>query len=419
MEILYISQYFPPEMGAPAARVSELSQHWVRLGHHVTTLTGFPNHPTGIIYPGYMTKFRHMIYHERKEGVRVVRTWLYPLPNRKSHERIMNYSSFFLSSCITGSFLSRPDIIIATSPQLLVGLTGWWLSLIKRKPFILEIRDIWPESITASGVGQKTSMLTRALSALSGFLYQACTHLVVVTPAFKEDIVNKFNIKSEKISVVSNGVETDLFKPKRGTNKVKRALGLEGRFVVSVIGTMGLAHGLDTVIEAAAQFKDNFTKIIFLFVGEGADRERLMKLVQDKDLTNVRFLPKQPREKIPDFISASDICLVMLRKANIFKTVIPTKMLEFMACSRPVIIGVDGQARHIMEKAGAGIFVEPENAMALVEAVTELYYDEEHRKRLGSNGRHYIVKNLSRKQTAKEYVDVLEKVISRWKKKHI
>ena len=347
-----------------------------------------------------------------------MRSWLYPLPNRKPHERILNYSSFFLSSCITGSFLSRPDIIIATSPQLLVGLAGWWLGLIKHKPFILEVRDIWPESITASGVGQKTSMMTRSLSALSGFLYRTCTHLVVVTPAFKEDIVNKFNIKPEKISVVTNGVETDLFRPMGDTNEAKGALGLEGRFVVSIIGTLGLAHGLDTVIGAADRLKENFPKIILLFVGEGADRERLMKLARDQGLTNIRFLPQQPRKKVPGFIRASDICLVMLRKADIFKTVIPTKMLEFMACSRPVILGVDGQARHIMEQARAGIFVEPENVMALADAITELYHDEACREKLGINGRNYIVKNLSRKQTAKEYVGVLEKVISKWKEKH-
>jgi colanic acid biosynthesis glycosyl transferase WcaI len=404
-------------MGAPAARVSELARHWVRLGHQVTVLAGFPNHPTGVVYPEYMIRFRHMIYQERAEGVRVVRTWLYPLPNRKPHERILNYSSFCLSSCITGSFLPRPDIIIATSPQLLVGLTGWWLGLIKHKPFILEVRDIWPESIIASGVGQKTSMMTRSLSALSGFLYRTCTHLVPVTPAFKEDIVNKFNIKPEKISVVTNGVETDLFRPMGDTNEAKGALGLEGRFVVSVIGTLGLAHGLDTVIQAAARLKENFSKILFLFVGEGADRERLMNLSRDRGLNNIRFLPQQPREKVPEVINASDICLVMLKKAEVFKTVIPTKMLEFMACGRPLILGVDGQARHIMEQARAGIFVEPENVTALAKAVTELYYDEERRERLGTNGRDYIVKNLSRKQTAKEYVGVLEKVVSRWKEK--
>jgi glycosyltransferase involved in cell wall biosynthesis len=411
MQILYVSQYFPPEMCAPAARVSELARHWVKAGHQVTVLTGFPNHPTGIVPPEYRSKLRRLFCRERKDGVEIVRTWLIPCPNRKAHERLLNYLSFVLSSCITGIFLRRPDVIIATSPQLFVGLTGRWLGWIKRVPVVLEVRDLWPESITASGMGRDTDLSIRLLRALSAFLYRACNHIVVVTAAFKQELVAKWRVRGDKVSLVENGVETDLFSPDVSGDEVKRGLGLEGKFVVSYIGTLGLAHGLQAVLKAATELQSTLPDIQFLFVGEGADKDRLTSLVSELDLTNVRFVPQQPRQKIPSIIRASDLCLVLLRKANVFETVIPTKMLEFMACGRPVILGVDGQARHIIEAAQAGLFVEPENATALARAVTKLYRDPQLCKTLGHNGRQYIVENLSRKQTAKIYLDVLETVI--------
>lgn len=413
MKILYVSQYFPPEMGAPAARVSELARHWVQAGHQVTVLTGFPNHPTGIVPPEYWSKLRKLVYREQKDGINIVRTWLIPCPNRKAHERLLNYLSFFLSSCITGTFLRRPDIIIATSPQLFVGLTGRWLGWIKRVPFILEVRDLWPDSITASGMGSEAGVSIRLLRALSAFLYRSCNHLVVVTPAFKQELVAKWHVRAEKISLVENGVEIDLFTPDGMRDNVKRELGFEGKFLVSYIGTLGLAHGLQAVVKAATRLQSAFPDIRFLFVGEGADKDRLISLVSDLKLTNVHFLLQQPRQKIPSIIRASDVCLVLLRKANVFETVIPTKMLEFMACGRPVILGVDGQARQVIETAKAGVFIEPEDPTALAQAVTQLYLNAGLRETLGHNGREYIVENLSRQQTAETYTGVLENVIRR------
>jgi glycosyltransferase involved in cell wall biosynthesis len=235
--------------------------------------------------------------------------------------------------------------------------------------------------------------------------------VAVVTPAFKQELVAKWGVRDDKISLVENGVETELFTPDVSGDDVKRALGLEGRFIVSYIGTLGLAHGLQAVAQAASELQSTFPNIQFLFVGEGADKDRLTSLVAQLNLTNVHFLPQQPRQEIPSIIRASDLCLVLLRKANVFETVIPTKMLEFMACGRPVILGVNGQARQIIEDAQAGLFVEPENATALALAVTKLYREAQLRETLGRNGREYIVENLSRKRTAKIYLDVLESVI--------
>jgi len=411
MKILYVSQYFPPEMGAPAARAAELSRHWAASGHQVTVLTGFPNHPTGVVVPEYRGKFRRLVACEKIDGVNVVRTWLLPFPNRKAHERMLNYSSFCASAAATGMFLSRPDVVIATSPQLLVGLSGWWLARCKRVPFVFEVRDLWPESLAAVGMGDVNSLLHRSLAKIAGFLYRQSDRVVVVTPAFEAYLVKHWNVPREKISVVENGVETQLFAPQPAT-ALRRELGVEGKFVVSYIGTMGMAHGLETIIAAAARLQDTNPRIVFLMVGEGADKDRIIALARERGLNNLRFIDQQPREKIPAYICASDVCLVLLKNADLFKTVIPTKMLEFMSCARPVILGVDGQARTILEEARGGLVIEPENSHALVNAISRLEANREMSRELGQNGREHMVRKFSRRQTAEKYTGVLERLLN-------
>jgi colanic acid biosynthesis glycosyl transferase WcaI len=411
MKILYVSQYFPPEMGAPAGRAAELSRLWVEDGHEVTVLTGFPNHPTGIVPPEYRRKFRRLVTREDVEGVHVVRTWLLPFPNRKAYERMLNYSSFCVSSATTGVFLDRPDVVIASSPQLLVGLAGWWLARCKGVPFVFEVRDLWPESLPAVGVGSSNSVLYRSLAKIAEFLYRSCERLVVVTPAFKEYLVEHWRLPEEKIFVVENGVETSLFSRLTPNIALRRELGAEEKFVVSYIGTMGNAHGLETLLEAAALLRERAPKVLFLLVGEGAEKARIVSLARSHSLTNVRFVDQQPREKIPGYITASDACLVLLKRTGIFKTVLPTKMLEFMSCARPVILGVDGHARNVIEKANAGIFIQPEDSAELAEAVVRLAADSTLRESLGRNGRQHVLQYFSRQHTARVYLDVLRDLL--------
>ncbi len=412
MKILYVSQYFPPEMGAPAARVSELARHWVQAGHRVTVLTGFPNHPTGVVPPGYRHAWRRGTMREWKDGVEVVRTWLYPAPNRLPRERILNYTSFFASACLRGLALERPDVVIGTSPQLLVSLAGWWIARAKRCPFVFEVRDLWPESLVAVGIGGRGSWLVQTLDRVARFLYCRADRIVVVTEAFKEYLVERRRVPGSKIEVIENGVETDIFTPAADGRSVRDEIGLNGRFVVSYIGTLGYAHGLDVVLEAARRLKNTAPEVTFLLVGEGADRERLEALRQARGLDNVCLVGEQPRERIPHLICASDVCLVVLRPAETFTTVLPSKMLEFLACGRPVILAVEGLARRVLERAQAGLAVPPGDAAALAQAVTKLAADSGLRTKLGECGRAFVERNYQRRTKAAAYMRVLEEVVA-------
>jgi colanic acid biosynthesis glycosyl transferase WcaI len=415
VKILYISQYFPPEMGAPAARAAELARHWSEAGHDVSVLTGFPNHPTGVVPEEWRSRLRRLVFQEVVgNNVKVFRTWLWPLPNRKAHERMRNYASFCVSAGLRGLTLPRPDVIIATSPQLLVGLAGWWIAFAREILFVFEVRDLWPESLTAVGVGSEDSLLHHALAAIARFLYDRADHIVVVTSAFKEHLIHHWRVPAEKIAIVENGVETDLFSPQPHTadSEMRRQFAAENKFVVCYVGTMGMAHGLETLLAAASSLQRSHPDVMFLLVGEGAEKERIKQLAQAQGLSNIRFLDQQPREKIPAIISASNACLVLLKKTDVFKTVIPTKMLEFMSCSRPVIVGVDGEARRIVEEAGAGIAIEPENSQALARAIQQLASNPQLCADLGQKGRNHILQHFSRAETAQKYLQILQNLIT-------
>jgi glycosyltransferase involved in cell wall biosynthesis len=410
MRILFLSPYFPPEMGAPSARVSELARHWAQAGQDVTVLTAFPNQPNGVVPPEYRKAMRRLVLTEDYYGARVERTWLIPTPNRKPWERIANYASYCVSALLRGLFLSKPEVIIGTSPQMLAAVAGLWLAKLRRVPFIFEVRDLWPESLIGVGLAGSKHPLYRLIGKLADMLYRHSDHVVVVSPAFKDYLHRHWDIPLDRMSIVVNGVEQDLFSPGEPDQRLLSELGLAGKFVVSYIGMLGSAQGASTILQAAALLRHR-PEIAFLLVGDGADRERIELQVRDQKLHNLKLLPQQPRSAVPSFIVSSKVCLVVLRDAEVFKSVIPTKMLEFMSCGRPVVVAVQGQAQEIVEAAQAGLCVPPEDPGALAAAVERLYRDEAERERLGRNGRSYIVSHMSRKQTAIEYLKVIERVV--------
>ncbi len=399
-------------MGAPAARVSELSRLWADAGIEVEVLTGFPNHPTGVVPLEYRAKLHRLIQREDYFGVTVQRTWLWPLPNRKSIERILNYSSFCFSAAFRGLFLRRPDVVIGSSPQLLVGISAWFVARMKRVPFIFEVRDLWPESLIAVGVRPQGSLLNRILGWIAGFLYRSADHIVVVSPAFIPTLVNDWKVPQEKISTVVNGVETDLFDSNGGDGGWRARLDLEQKFVVAYIGTIGNAAGMGTLLDAAAILASSAPHVSFLVVGEGAEREQITKEAGRRNLQNVIFVRQQPRQQVANLIRTADVCLVLLLKAEVFRTVIPTKMLEFMSCGRPVLVAVDGQAREIVERANGGLYVEPEDARELAAGILQLARSPESCLAMGASARRHILQHFDRTATAQLYAKLLNHMLS-------
>lgn len=404
MKILFISHYFPPEMGAPAARVYELSSAWTRLGHQVTVVTGPPNHPTGILYNGY----RNRSFQKEEFGdVDVIRTYVYLAPNKGFGRRILNYLSFMLSSSIVASLrTNRWDVVVATSPQFFAAASGYFISKIKDCPFVLDVRDLWPKSIVVLGV-LRNRFLIRNLERAEMFLYRQAKHIVGTVEGIRTDLVGR-GIASEKITVIPNGVDLELFSPDSGEGVFRLQHKLERSFIVSYIGTHGMSHALEKVLLAAKILQSE--NIRFLLVGEGAEKEKLIRIKTQQKISNILFLDRQPREKIPQLISESDACLVSLRKDAFFSYALPSKLFEIMGCARPIILSANGDSRDLVQRADCGIWVEPENPAALANGVLRLYRNPQLCQRLGENGRKFAEMHLSREKFALQYEEILQQV---------
>ncbi len=406
MKILYISQYFPPEMGAPSARVFELSRRWVQQGHSVTVLTGFPHHPTGKIPPQYR---QHIFKREDNSGIRIVRTYVYPTANRGFFKRILSYLSFMFSAILIGTWTTgKPDVVVATSPQFFVAIAGYVVSRLKRRPFVFEVRDLWPESIVQLGQ-LKNRWLIGLLEKIEVFLYHRAARIVVVAEASVPILIEK-GIPREKIAIIKNGVDLTLFNPEKHQPDLPATLGLEGKFVVSYIGTMGLSHALDKVLETARILQEH-QDIHFLLIGEGAEKPNLLRQKKELGLRNVTFLDQIDKERLPYYYRMSDVVLVTLRGLPLFRCVIPSKIFEIMAMARPILISVDGEARQlVVDQAGAGLFVPPENPEEMARAILRLRSDEPLRQSLARNGRQFVERYFDRDKLADEYLTILQNV---------
>lgn len=400
MKILFLSHYFPPEVNAPATRTFEHCRQWVRNGHEVTVVTCAPNHPRGIVYEGYRNR---LFQREQRDGIQVVRLWTYLSANEGFVRRTLNYVSYMIAVLLAVPALPKADVVLSTSPQFFNGLAGYFVSRLKRMPWVLEIRDLWPESIRVVGA-VKSAAVIRFLERLEMFAYRKANHIVPVTDAFKRYMVGK-GISESKITVVKNGADLSFYQPGADGKVLARELGVEGKFVASYVGTHGMAHHLETVLEAAALV--DRSDVVFLLVGDGAQRSRLVEMKVQLGLDNVIMLDQLPKEQMPALWSLTDVSLVLLKKSDLFKTVIPSKIFESMAMQRPIVIGVDGEARAIVEEAQAGIPIEPENADELVRAVVRLYEDRALGARLGANGRRHVQAHFDRAVLARRYEEVL------------
>ena len=402
MHILFLSHYFPPEVNAPASRTHENTRRWVRAGHRVTVLTCVPNHPRGVAYPGYRNRLRQW---EEIDGVRVLRVITYLGPNKGFARRIANYLSYLLSATVFCGLVKDVDVVVSTSPQFFCGLAGFFVSRRLKAKWVLEIRDLWPESIIAVGALRQRQVI-RLLEGIESFMYRKADHIVSVTNSFKRHIIGR-GAADEKLSVITNGADLETFQPRPRDEELAEEYGLRGKFVASFIGTHGMAHGLTTVLRAAASLREN-RKIVFLLVGDGAEKDNLERQAHEMGLKNVIMLGQQPKTTMPAFLALSDVCMVLLRRDDLFRTVIPSKIFEAMAMARPIIMGVEGESLEIVERAGCGVAIEPENDRELAAAVERLAKDPQLTRELGENGRRYVVENYDREKLARKYLEVLE-----------
>ncbi len=404
MRILYVSQYFPPEMGAPAARVSQLASRWRDMGHDARVLTGFPNHPGGRIYPGFQRQFRRGFDSEQYQGVTVYRTWLYPAANRGLVRRSANYASFCISAALRGCLLHfQPEVVIGSSPQLLCAQAASWIARRYGARFIFEVRDLWPESLAAVRACSADSRLYRALDRLAGALYDRSWKTVVVTEESKRRLCER-GLDASRLSVVQNGVDAAMFRPDVAPAQHPE---LAGKFIVSYIGTLGMAHSVSTILHAADLLRGR-PEIHFLLIGNGAEREALLQQRQERGLDNVTFLDQLPWSAVPSYLSLSSACIVHLARSPLFETVLPSKMFEIMASAKPVILGVRGEAERLLKTAQAGLACEPESPTGLRDAILQLAANPGLCRALGQNGREYVLKHCSFERRAAEYIAALE-----------
>lgn len=353
MKILFLTDNFYPEVNAPANRTFEHCREWVKEGVDVTVITGVPNFPTGKVFNGY----RNKIYQKEViDGIKVIRVWTYITANEGTIKRILDYVSFAFMAFIVSLFV-RTDAIVATSPQFFTAIAGRFSSLFKRKKWIMEVRDIWPESIVAVGA-MKNKRIISFLERIELHLYHHASKIIVVTDSFKENLILK-KISSDKIGIVKNGVYLDKFKPIVKNHDIIDQLGLSNKFIVAYFGTHGMAHKLDFILRSAQKVDD--AVIHFLLIGDGAEKENLIKLKEDLQLKNVTMLPSVPKDKIQDYISIIDVALVNLKKSDTFKSVIPSKIFENAAMEKPILLGVEGETQKIIEDYNAGLCFEPEN----------------------------------------------------------
>ena len=406
MRIALVSHYFWPELGAPSARLLELGRSWAAQGHDVTVVTNFPNHPTGVIPEGYRGK---KLLIEAVEGLRVIRCRTYATPNRGVLRKTMGHLFFMLQAVVQATpHLRQTDVLIASSPTLFAAVAAFVISRRLRVPFVMEVRDLWPAIFVDLGI-IRNRLVIRTLESLELFLYRRSRAVVTVTRAFARDIETR-GIDPAKVHVIHNGVDLDAFQPGPCDQELRSRLGLEGKLVVLYCGAHGISHALARILDVAEQLRDD-DRIHFLFVGEGAEKEGLVVRARSSSLANVSFHPGVARDEVPAFYRSADVCLVPLRAVPLFRSFVPSKMFEILACGRPIVASLEGEAAEILQASGAAIVVPPEDVDALAEAVRRLVADPSLQRELAGRGRPYVAHHYDRCALASRYLMILEGVV--------
>ena len=400
MHILFLTDNFPPEGNAPATRTYEHAREWVKLGHKVTIITGAPNFPEGKVFGGYKNRWYSK---SELDGIEIRRVKTYITANEGFAKRILDFMSFMVTSFFAGLFVKKPDVIVGTSPQFFTVVSAWALSAIRFKPFIFELRDIWPASITAVGAMGR-SLPIRILEKIEVFLYRRADKIISVTHSFKKELIER-GVAGNKIDVVLNGVDLSKYEPATQKDKsFAEQYDLTDKFVVGYVGTHGLAHSLDKIVEAAELLVD-LKDVRILFAGGGAAKAEVEALVKDKGLSNVTLIPRQHKELMPKLWSLCDISLISLKDTELFKTVIPSKIFESMGMGLPMIMTSPiGEATTILTKSHSGIIVKPESPEDVASVIRELYQDRTRLDKLAINSAK-AAKIYDRKQLAESMLN--------------
>ena len=407
MRVLIVTHYFPPETGAPQARLSALASAWAADGDEVTVLTGMPNHPTGVLPPVYR---RAVLCRELADGYRVVRTWLYATPNEGMARKTLGHLSFMASSVLLGWRAAGPaDVVVVSSPTFFSILSAWVLAKLKRARFVVEIRDLWPAIFVELGVLTNRWVIA-VLERLERAAYTAADQVVVVSDGFREDLIRR-GVPASKVHTIRNGVDAARFTVKEGAERRWRArlgAGPEDCLVLYA-GTHGISQGLRAVADAAALLarRPAGSALRFAFVGDGADKRRLEERVTELGLRNTVLLPGVPSAEMPRLLAAADICLVPLRDVPLFASFIPSKIFEYLAAGKAVVGSVAGEAAQILAEAGAAV-VPPEDSDSLASAIGSLAADRELRELMGKTGRAFVEESYDRTALARQYREILD-----------
>jgi len=406
MHILFLTDNFPPEVNAPASRTFEHCREWVKNGHEITVITCAPNFPKGRVYDGYKNKFWQT---ELVDGIKIIRVWTYITANEGFVKRILDYLSFMFAAIPASFFVKKPTMVIGTSPQFFTACAACVVGWLKNIPFIFELRDIWPESVKAVGA-MDDSFVLRFFERIEMFLYRRATKIISVTHSFKKSLIEK-GVKGNKIDVVTNGVDSSRFKVQKKDRELVKKFGLDGKFVAGYIGTHGMAHSLETLLEAAEEIqkRPDSKDYFFLFLGHGARKKELMTMAHSKGLENVTFINSVPKEEVVRYWSLLDLSIIHLKKTPLFTSVIPSKLFECMAMGIPVLHGVAGESAAIVQKEHVGIVFEPENHIELVDKVILLRNDRIQYETLQTNCL-TAAKSYDRKYLADAMLNILKSI---------
>lgn len=406
MHLLVVHQYFLGEGQGGGSRFNAMTRRWAEQGHRVTVVAGMVNYQTGRKEEAY--RRRWIVDETAGPGVRVRRTHVSPAYNRSFLGRLWGYLSFMISAVHGGVTAEQPDVVVATSPPLFAGVAGRLIAARWGVPFVFEVRDLWPESAIDTGVLNRPTLI-RLAYRLERWLYHVADRVTVLTPAFRTALVERKGVPADRIGFVPNGADIDVFEPGPKQNRVRREYGLGDKFVVAYLGAHGVANHLEQILDAAELLRDR--NVAFLFVGDGMRRPALEAMARERGLSNVTFVGNVPKAQAAEFCNAADACAAVLKRVETFKTVYPNKVFDYMACARPTILAIDGVARELVEDAGAGVYVEPENPAAFAAAVQRLRSDPAEAERMGRRGREYVVRHFARDALADKYIDELEPLV--------